>query len=219
MKKAASGLSPLISVDRSAAKPLYSQIYDAFRAAIVGRNLRAGERIPSTRALASELRISRIPVLNAYAQLIAEGYFTTRPGSGSFVSTSLLGRQDPAEERSARPSRIRPTPRPVAQRCSLLPPYERPAWVTGRGAFSQSQTALDDFPFQVWSKLVASYCRNLHLSALQYGDPMGFRELREAIGIYLRAARSVRCEWSQIMIVSGSQQALDISARVLLERR
>ncbi len=217
MKKAASGLSPLISVDRSAAKPLYSQIYDAFRAAIVGRNLRAGERIPSTRALASELRISRIPVLNAYAQLIAEGYFTTRPGSGSFVSASLLGRHDSAEERSARPSRIRPTPRPVAQRCSLLPPYERPAWVTGRGAFSQSQTALDDFPFHVWSKLVASYCKNLHLSALQYGDPMGFRELREAIGIYLRAARSVRCEWSQIMIVSGSQQALDISARVLLD--
>ena len=217
MKKAASGFSPLMSVDRSAAKPLYSQIYDAFRAAIVGRNLRAGERIPSTRALAAELRISRIPVLNAYAQLIAEGYFTSRPGSGSFVSTSLLGRQDPAEDRSARPTCIRTTPRPVAQRFSRIPPYERPPWVTGTGAFSQSQTALDAFPFQVWSKLVARYCNNLHLSALHYGDPMGFRDLREAIGAYLRASRSVRCEWSQIMIVSGSQQALDISARVLLD--
>src|SRR5260370_16649942 len=46
---------------------------------------------------------------------------------------------------------------------------------------------------------------------------MGIKELREAIGTYLRAARSVRCEWQQIMIVSGSQQALDISARVLLD--
>ena len=217
MKKAASSFSPLISVDRSAAKPLYSQIYDAFRAAIVGRNLRAGERIPSTRTLALELGISRIPVLNAYAQLLAEGYFTSRSGSGSFVSTSLLGRRDPAEERSVRSTRIRPTLRPVAQRCSLLPRYERPAWLIGKGAFSLSQTAVDAFPFRVWSKLVARYCKNLHLSDLQYGDPMGFRELREAIGAYLRAARSVRCEWSQIMIVSGSQQALDISARVLLD--
>jgi GntR family transcriptional regulator/MocR family aminotransferase len=217
MKTAASGFSPLISVDRSAAKPLYSQIYDAFRAAIVGRNLRAGERIPSTRALALELGISRIPVLNAYAQLLAEGYFTSRSGSGSFVSTSLLGRQEPAEERSVRSTRIRSTPRPVAQRCSLLPRYERPAWLIGKGAFTLSQTAVDAFPFHVWSKLVARYCKNLHLSDLQYGDPMGFRELREAIGAYLRAARSVRCEWSQIMIVSGSQQALDISARVLLD--
>jgi len=217
MRKAASGFSPLISVDRTASKPLYSQVYDAFRAAIVGRSLRAGERIPSTRALASELRISRIPVLNAYAQLLAEGYFTSRSGSGTFVSSSLPGLVAPAEERSARSTRARPMPRPVAQRCSLIPPYDRPAWVTGTGAFSLSHTAVDAFPFHVWSKLVTRYCRNLHLSAIQYGDPMGFRELREAIGAYLRAARSVRCEWRQIMIVSGSQQALDISARVLLD--
>jgi GntR family transcriptional regulator/MocR family aminotransferase len=217
MKMAGSGFSPLVSVDRSVAKPLYLQVYDAFRAAIVGRNLRAGERIPSTRSLASELRISRIPVLNAYAQLLAEGYFTSRSGSGTFVSSSLSGPLDPAEESGARSTRMRPMPRPVAQQCSLIPPYERPAWVTGTGAFSLSQTAVDAFPFHVWSKLVTRYCRNLHLSAVQYGDPMGLRELREAIGAYLRASRSVHCEWQQIMIVSGSQQALDISARVLLD--
>jgi GntR family transcriptional regulator/MocR family aminotransferase len=89
--------------------------------------------------------------------------------------------------------------------------------VSGQGAFSLSQPAVDAFPFHVWSKLVARYWRDLHQSALQYGDPMGLKELREAIGTYLRAARSVRCEWQQIMIVSGSQQALDISARTLLD--
>src|SRR5208283_2008542 len=88
MKKAASGVSPLIYVDRKGGKPLYSQVYEAFRAAIVDRKLRAGERIPSTRALASELGISRIPVLNAYAQLLAEGYFKSRTGSGTFVSSA-----------------------------------------------------------------------------------------------------------------------------------
>src|SRR5271169_3501481 len=89
MKKTARGFSPLIRVDRKANEPLYSQVYEAFRGAIVRRNLRAGERIPSTRSLASELRISRIPVLNAYAQLLAEGYFERRVGSGTYVSSSL----------------------------------------------------------------------------------------------------------------------------------
>jgi GntR family transcriptional regulator/MocR family aminotransferase len=217
MKKTASGFSPLICVDRKAGKPLYLQVYDAFRAAIVGRNLRAGERIPSTRSLAAELRISRIPVLNAYAQLLAEGYFKSRTGAGTFVSGSLPDLPAQSEDRNSGTARVRAMPRPVAQRSRLIPRYERPAWVSGQGAFSVSQLAVDGFPFPAWSKLVARYWRNLYRSALQYGDPMGLKELREAIGAYLRAARSVRCEWQQIMIVSGSQQALDISARVLLE--
>ena len=70
------GLSPVIAVDRKAAKPIHRQIYDSYRATIVGGNLRSGQQIPSTRALASELGISRIPVLNAYAQLLAEGYIS-----------------------------------------------------------------------------------------------------------------------------------------------
>ena len=87
--KVASAFSPIISVDRKASKPLHRQIYDAYRAAIVGRNLRAGQQIPSTRSLASELGISRISVLNAHAQLLAEGYFESRLGAGTFVSSSL----------------------------------------------------------------------------------------------------------------------------------
>jgi GntR family transcriptional regulator / MocR family aminotransferase len=217
MKRAASGFSPLIRVDRQAGKPLYLQVYDAFRGAIVSRGLRAGERIPSTRALAAELGISRIPLLNAYAQLLAEGYFRSLAGAGTFVSGSLPGAAVATDERSAGPVRVRRKSRPVTQRSLVLPRYERPPWVGGRGAFSVSQVAADAFPFRVWSRLAARYWRNVSLSALQYGDPMGSRELREAIGAYLRASRSVRCEWQQIMIVSGSQQALDISTRVLLE--
>jgi GntR family transcriptional regulator/MocR family aminotransferase len=189
MKKTASGFLPLIYVDRKPGKPLHSQVYDAFRAAIVGRNLRAGERIPSTRTLSSELRISRITVLDAYAQLLAEGYFTSRVGSGTFVSSSLPDLLTPSENQRAGSGRVRPMPRPVAHRASLIPRYERPTWVSGQGAFNVGQPSVEAFPFHVWSKLVAHYWRNLHLSALQYGDPMGFKELREAIGAYLRAAR------------------------------
>ena len=211
------GISPLLAVDRKAAKPLHRQIYDVFRAKIVAGDLRAGQQIPSTRELASELRISRIPVLNAYAQLLAEGYFEARVGAGTFVSSSLPDRPiacgngvSPATRTSARPRRI-------AARAMALPHYERSPWMNGSGAFSVGQPALDAFPFRAWSNLIARYSRSLQVSALHYGNPMGLEDLREAITGYLRTARAVRCEPHQIMIVSGSQQALDVSARVLLD--
>src|SRR6202012_4440346 len=89
MKRVASGVPPVIAVNRRATKPLHRQIYDAFRTNIIRRNLRAGQAVPSTRTLAVELSVSRIPVLNAYAQLLAEGYFESRAGSGTVISEAL----------------------------------------------------------------------------------------------------------------------------------
>ena len=83
------GIVTLISVDRRARKPLHQQIYDSFRHRIIRRELRAGELVPSSRYLARELHVSRLPVLNAYSQLLAEGYFESRVGAGTFVATSL----------------------------------------------------------------------------------------------------------------------------------
>ena len=80
------------------------------------------------------------------------------------------------------------------------------------------QLAFDHFPFQTWSSLIARHCRGVRASSLNYGDPMGSKEFRETIAAYLRTSRAVRCEAQQIMVVSGSQQALEISARVLLIR-
>ena len=82
------GLSSLITVDRRLSTPLYRQIYDGFRARVIRGELRAGQIVPSTRELARELRISRLPVLDAYAQLLAEGYFESRVGAGTFIATS-----------------------------------------------------------------------------------------------------------------------------------
>ncbi|MGC2229396.1 MAG: PLP-dependent aminotransferase family protein, partial [Candidatus Sulfotelmatobacter sp.] len=79
------------------------------------------------------------------------------------------------------------------------------------------QVAFGHFPFHVWNALVTRHCRNAHAKSLDYGDAMGSKDLREAIAAYLRTARGVRCEAQQIMVVSGSQQALDISARVFLD--
>ena len=211
------GISPLIAIDRKAGKPLHRQIYDVFRAKTVGGDLRAGQQVPSTRELASELRISRIPVLNAYAQLLAEGYFEARVGAGTFVSSSLPDRLISCGNGSTAAPETSAAPRRTAARTSALPRYERAPWMYGRGAFSVGQPALDAFPFRVWSNLIVRYSRSLQASALHYGNPMGLEDLREAIAGYLRTARAVRCEPHQIMIVSGSQQALDISARVLLD--
>jgi len=91
------------------------------------------------------------------------------------------------------------------------------AWLQGRGAFSVSQLAFDHFPLQLWSGLMTRHCRNVRVNALHYVDPMGSEPLREAIATYLRTARAVRCEARQIMIVNGSQQALEIAARTLLD--
>ena len=217
MKRVSSGISPVIAVDRNATKPLHKQIYDAFRTMIVNRTLRASQQIPSTRTLASELKISRIPVLTAYAQLLAEGYFETRTGAGTFVCGSLPDQPPPSDRRATESRAPRPAPRMVARRALRLRPYETVPWFRGIGAFSSSQPAYDQFPFQIWSTLVMRHCRNPQANQLQYAGPMGFEPLREAICTYLRTARAVRCDPQQVMVVSGSQQALEISARVLLD--
>ncbi|HTS36879.1 MAG TPA: PLP-dependent aminotransferase family protein [Candidatus Solibacter sp.] len=219
MPKLPSSTSPLISIDRKAEAPLYRQIYDAYRVAILNRNLRAGHRVPSTRALASELGISRIPVLNAYAQLLAEGYFESRIGAGTIVSNSLPD-DEALSHTGGRVSIGRSRPRLISRDCSNLPAAETALqWLGARhGAFTVGQPALDQFPIKIWSSLVVRHSRKLHPKSLYYGGPMGSRRLREEIATYLRASRGVRCEAEQIMIVSGSQQALDICARVLLNR-
>jgi GntR family transcriptional regulator / MocR family aminotransferase len=217
MKKVSSGFSPVIAVDRKAGKPLHKQIYDAYRTLIVGHTLRVGQQIPSTRALASELGISRIPVLSAYSQLLAEGYFEARVGAGTFVCSSLPEQVAPNERRPAQSTTARSASRPVARRVSLLPIYKSLPWLRGLGPFSVSQPAYDQFPFQLWSALVMRHCRNPHARSLHYGPIMGSEPMRDAICTYLRTSRAVRCDPEQIMIVSGSQQALEISARVLLD--
>ena len=217
MKKVSSGLSPVIAVDRQEAKPLHKQIYDAFRDMIVSGSLGASQQIPSTRALASELKISRIPVLTAYAQLLAEGYFEARVGAGTFVCASLPEQLTFNETRASQSNQVRSGSRPVAKRASLWPPYESFAWARNMGPFSASQAAYDHFPFQIWSNLIMRHCRNPHSSALHYGSPLGLEALRDAVCTYLRTARAVKCDPQQVMIVCGSQQALEISTRVLLD--
>src|SRR5580704_12520293 len=123
MKKKPHGAAvPLIAVHRKSEKPLHRQIYDAFRAMALDRRLPPGQQIPSSRALADELGISRIPVLGAYAQLLAEGYLESRTGAGTFVAASLaaeLTRTRPAPVKLAAPGPV--TISRAAGRLRVLP--------------------------------------------------------------------------------------------------
>jgi len=217
MKRVASGIPLMIAIDRKTPKALHRQIYDAYRRAIVEGSLRPGQRILSTRALASELGISRFPVLNAYAQLLAEGYFESRVGAGTVASSSIPDQVMSSGPTGARFAATRSGPRPLARRSSILSPVESSPWLRGWGAFGVGQVAFDQFPLQVWSNLVARGCRNMDAGSFHYGEKIGSKALRETIATYLRTARCLRCEAEQIMIVSGSQQALEISARCLLD--
>jgi GntR family transcriptional regulator/MocR family aminotransferase len=214
---AAPGILPAIAVDRASGMPLYRQLYEAFRAAILERRLRGGQRLPSTRALAAELGISRIPVLNAFDQLIAEGYLESRRGSGTFVAGALVDEPSFARRQGARQAGGQPGPRVVARRPAAILQDTPEPWLGGFGAFRLSEPAVDEFPLAIWSRLVARHGRNTTRSAMVYGSPMGSLPFRQAVAAYLRTARAVRCEAEQVMVVSGSQQALEITARVLLD--
>jgi len=216
MKRVASAILPIIAIDRKASRALHRQIYDAYRAAIVDGRLRPRQRIPSTRVLASEIGVSRFPVLNAYAQLLAEGYFESRVGAGTVVSSSLPDQLTSSQLADAPHSPTRSGPRPVARRYPKLPRAEAMPWLQSWGAFRVGQVAFDQFPQHVWSTLVARRCRQMNAESAHYGKLMGSEALRKAIANYLKIARSVRCDAEQIMIVNGSQQALEITTRVLL---
>lgn len=195
---------------------MYRQLYDWFRDAILQGQLRPGQRVPSTRGLAAELKISRIPVLSAFEQLHAEGYLQTFVGSGTVVARSI-----PDDTFRPRKKKLGPTleprgPRRLSRQGAEFLTAPAQLWLNNLGAFRVSLPALDHFPVGVWSKLVARHSRTPSKEIMAYGDPMGHLPLREAIAEYLGAVRAVRCDPAQVMVVTGSQQGLQISARVLL---
>jgi len=212
-KKLRGAVVPMIAVDREDTRPLHRQIYDAFRSMILERRLEPGQRIPSTRALGADLGISRIPVLDAYAQLLAEGYIESQPGAGTYVTSSL---PDQTITAATSTSPIKHQPHRAVSDASNKLSVKLP-WLYRSGAFSVGELAYDHFPFRIWSQLITRHVRRTSASSMNYSDPMGLKEFREVIAAYLRTARAAHCDASQIMVVNGSQQALSLAARVLHE--
>lgn len=221
MKRVSATFLPPIALDLRSSIPRHRQLYDWFRNAIIDGQLRPGRRVPSTRGLAVDLKISRIPVLNAYEQLLAEGYFETFAGVGTCVARSIPDDTltiAAAKERRRRPDVLdTPVLRRFSRRASALANLPAQSWLNSLGAFRVSLPALDQFPVDIWSKLVARYSRRPPKRFMAYGDAMGYQPFRDAVAEYLGAVRGVRCDPSQILVTTGSQQGLQISAQVLLD--
>jgi GntR family transcriptional regulator / MocR family aminotransferase len=217
MKRISTVVDPLVTIDRRSSRPLHRQIYDGFRGAILRGELRGAQQVPSSRLLAQELGISRIPVISAYEELLSEGYFESRIGAGTFVSRSLPETLTSCEPSAATADGASAKARPVSRRSSAVTPIDRSAWIIGKGAFALGHPAYDHFPVHIWSKLVGRHGRNLRTSSLHYGTTLGRTDLRNSIATYLRSARGVHCEPEQILIVNGSQQAVQIAALALLD--
>jgi GntR family transcriptional regulator/MocR family aminotransferase len=219
MKRISASFLPPIALDSGKKSPIYRQLYEWFRQAIVAGQLRPGQRVPSTRNLAAELKISRISVAGAYEQLQAEGYFETFVGAGTCVAKSIpdeafraIEKRSPSSKRDPR----RHGPRRVSSRVGSMR-VKPQTWSNNLVAFRVSLPALEQFPMEVWSKLVNRSSRDQTRQLMAYGDAKGLRPFREAIAEYLGAVRALRCEPSQVLVTTGSQQGIQLAAQVLLD--
>lgn len=202
-----------LAVDRDSAVPLQRQIYDDLRRLILDRRLAPATRLPSTRELARELAVSRNTVLAAFEQLLAEGYLSGRRGAGTYVSAEL---PDAAPVAANVMSTVaKPRRRGLSRRGAALAGIVHRR--RGHGEpFSLGQPAVDEFPFDVWSRLLARTWRSPGGLA-GHGNPAGHPPLRAAIADYLGTARAVRCTAEQVVIVAGAQQAVALAAQILLD--
>ena len=201
--------------------PLYQALYAHMRAAILSGELKGGMKLPSTRALAEELNISRNTVLNTYRQLLAEGYLESKEGSGTFVAhvlpEVLLTAPHPNTSQIIQTSRTK-SPQPLFSERSKaqMTAYQPPSADKLPRPFLAEAPALDAFPYQLWSRLVVRQARRMPVPTFTYQDSAGYRPLREAIAAHVAVSRQVHCTPEQILIVPGSQGGLDLAARMLI---
>ncbi len=197
-------------------EPLFRQVYKGLRGAILSGSYRAGQKLPSTRELAEQLRISRTVALLAYDQLLAEGFVTGRAGSGTYVSAAV---------QQARSSIARNTAKAQITRYgkAASASWEKMTYFARHAAsypydFAYGRSDIEVFPFEMWRRILLRTARKARVAELDYGPSSGNPALREAIATHLRRSRAVVCDSEQVIVVSGSQQALDLIARVLVER-
>ncbi|HEX8246756.1 MAG TPA: PLP-dependent aminotransferase family protein [Pyrinomonadaceae bacterium] len=214
---------PFIILDENSAQPIYRQIYETIRRSILNGEFHSGRQLPASRLLAKQLGVSRMTVINAYDQLLAEGYLESRAGAGTFVAEHL-------------PEEFLQTPRVETQKGDAETPPRRLKFsaygkniskqiggilqnnqATPIVPFQHGLAAIDEFPFDIWAKLAGKCYQTLARERFGYGDPAGFYPLRASVAAYLKSARAVNCTPEQVIITNGAQHAFDLIGRILLE--
>ncbi|MGY8663684.1 PLP-dependent aminotransferase family protein [Bradyrhizobium sp. UFLA05-109] len=195
-------------VDRAADTPVFRQIYLRLRSAILSGALRPATKLPSTRELATQLSVSRSAIVSAFEQLLAEGYAVGKRGAGTYVAFDLPEPFAAFQGRRVRPASAVATFAELGDFVDVTArDDERP--------FNLGRTLLDARSAELWRKLTARTLRSFERHHLGYGDPRGLPELRKSLCDYLEAARGVRCEPDRIVLTAGTQQAVDIVARIM----
>jgi GntR family transcriptional regulator/MocR family aminotransferase len=203
-----------LTVDSRSETPLLQQVYLLLRTAILSHALTPGSRLPSTRQLADRLCVSRTSVLSAYDQLLAEGYVEGRTGSGTYVTQDvpqpIIAPLVPAK------SGGRTTNRRLSNAGTRFRKIAETLGAPDNIPFNTGCASVDAITIETWRRVAFRQAKTLEKANLYYADPIGELSLRTEVAQYLRAARAVCCEPEQIVIVSGAQQAIDLSLRALI---
>jgi GntR family transcriptional regulator/MocR family aminotransferase len=220
--------APFITIPlESSGIPIYRQVYETLRRQILSGQLPAKSQLPSTRSLARQLAVSRMTVVNAYEQLLAEGYIEAVSGSGTYVASvlpeDLLEIKDKKRRQQRQREAAAKSRTPLSRRGQLLASFDH-AYLRARtdtifSAFHYGLPAMDAFPFDVWSRLTSRRLQKMSVSLFGSGNPAGYEPLRNAVAAYLQAARAVRCAPEQVLIVAGAQQALALIAQILIDEK
>ena len=195
-KQAPSDRAKSMALSREDSHPIYLQICARFKSAIAEGRLAPGDRMPSVRALASELGLSRGTINLAYQILAEEGYVEFRGAAGTFVETRLQT-ADATQPSPSAPRHIRAEQSPNARPLQLGLP------------------ALDAFPRKTWNRLVSRHSRQLGAGQLGYPEPAGLMALRERIAAYLGFSRGIACRPEQVFVTAGHRASLELIMRAL----
>lgn len=209
----------VISLDLTSTVPLYQQLAEELRQAVLQRRLKPNQKLPPSRVLAKALGVSRATVTQSYEQLLSEGYFESCRGSGTFVCHQLPDedlkpestrqQQDSGEPEPTRLSRFGSEVLAVNQLEVSDPQAEI--------SFRFGCPAAEQFPMTLWRRLLSRHCDNSSALLNYSPDAAGYMPLRTAIADYLGRSRAVQCTAEQVIIVNGSQQALDLIARLTID--
>lgn len=208
-----------IRVDRTAPEPLHRQLYDALRAAILGGRLAPGTRIPSSRQLARQLNVARTTVMTSYEQLTADGYLEARRGAWTSVARDLPADLTMTRERHR--SHAGDIPPRITRRAAGLA-KQAASFAAGPPGLTYDfrrpfMPAVDVFPLKEWRRLVIEHWSSSTPASLTHVDPAGVPELRHELTGHVRLTRGVDCDADQVIITTGSEQALDLLSRIVLE--
>lgn len=198
------------------ALPLHRQLYEALRRAMLDGKLGAGERLPSSRDLAQDLNLSRNTVVAAINQLSVEGYLASRVGSGTYVNDNVP-RATPGRASTGAPLRAAPQQAGrLSQRGERLAHHFSAADLEVQ-PFTPGIADFSAFPLPLWQRLQNKHWRMTYPDMLDYNTSGGYAPLRRAIADYLRVFRSVHLDADQVIVTTGTQQSLELCARLLAD--